>query len=358
MAKLPTQTGEDTARGLIMDNYSTDPSVTGADVSDDGDDDTGDVVGDDAGSVDQLDEQRQQPGEQRAKPQKDLRQRVSHTQPDRNLKADKKGNLVDAQGKVIVRAGNERRFYSEAMTARQEVATHKRVADETNQRLQRAVEIGRELHTELTQFKAQSDQLKQLGMTPQDQLNAMQFYSELRNDPTNTVRRLLTKLAADGIDIQAVGGGGAIDMKSISELIKNTIGEQMTPLKKRTEADEQRQRQERENNEALAKTQNEVNTFFQDNPDALAYAPHIKEILSQPQFRHMSLGEVWARLQLNLERSQRNPPNNRRKPSIPGGRGRPAEGDADNSGMAPVNMRFEDIVKGVLKDNREGRLRA
>jgi hypothetical protein len=120
----------------------------------------------------------------------------------------------------------------------------------------------------------------------------------------------------------------------------------VNPLKERTEA-ERRQTAE---NQQLERRRGEINTeiegFFNQNPDAREYIPVFTQTLQQ--FPGMTLGEVWARIQLHFAQnpqSRRQSQNSPRR-SLPSGRGAPANGGAGD--MAPVTDSYETIIRDAL----------
>jgi len=270
------------------------------------------------------------------------------------VRPDAKGNLVDARGNVVARAGKEARFYQQAANASRQLqsvqaqaAAH--VSDLTN-RLQRAVEIGKEVYSRFETLQAQNAQMTKLGISPQEQLEAMQLVAMSKSNPVQALKTLLTRAAANGIDLSELGLNGGTDMKSLADMLRGEIQQQMQPLRQRTEAEQRQQQQQREQEQAFNGAKVHVAQFFAQNPDAKPYLPVLDSVLQR--YPQMSLGEIWAKLQLHLAQRQMRGPapedRTRQRGAFPTGRGRlPARA---KSQMADVNLSYEQIARQVMSD--------
>lgn len=291
--------------------------------------------------------------------------RVSHTKQFRQaaeVKPDGKGNLVNAQGQVVAKAGKEARLYQDAHNARQKAAQVEQRAqaaqnDLTN-RLNEAVSIGTKALTELKAIKEQGNEASKLGLNPQQHLEALQLFKEGLDNPVQLLKKLLTRAAANGIDMAQLGlAQGAIDPKAFLDQMRGEIDKLMNPLKERSAADqaaqEQRQKQEQENNEAFKAVQG----FFDQNPEAKKYLPVFQRIYNDPRFAKMSIDQAWDKIQLNLLRqSQENRGDGKgpRNPSMPSGRRTMPSAEGGEEEIAPVTMQYGDILKDVLKETGYG----
>ena len=302
-------------------------------------------------SRDDNDEQVEAP-----RPQKDdLQKRVTHTEPRQPfarapVKPDKQGNLRDAQGNIVARAGKEARLYTNAHNARVETQRVTAERDDLIQRLEKAVNIGQDIHRELENYKQRDEQVRQFGLEPHEHLDAVQLAAEAKRDPMGTIKKLLTRAAAGGIDLTQLGmQPGGIDAKSLMDMIRGEIAGHMKPVQDRAAQERAEQERKAEESRQAAELQTEVNTFFRNNPNARPYVQMFQEILKQPKFQNMSLGEIWARIQLNLVRAQQNRP---QQPSLPNGRVRPMEGSRRNSN-SPVSpdAEYADIIKDILNQS-------
>ena len=283
--------------------------------------------------------------------------RVTHTEredrapPSRipssaEIKPDGKGNLVNAQGQIVARAGKEARLYQDLHKTRGQAQTLQgQVADVTS-RLRKAVEIGQQLHRDLQTAKSQADAIKQFGLEQADHLTALRLFKELRDNPQQALKNLLTRAATNGINLAELGMQGQFDPKSLLDVVRQEIGAAVNPLKERSEAEKQQQARAAAEQQQREQVQTEVNNFFAANPEAQQYLPVFQQTIKQ--FPDMSLGECWARIQLQLERNpqqRRQPQNSPRGRSLPLGRPTPPQGNND---LAPVSDSYEAIVRAAL----------
>jgi len=333
---------------------------------DDGSDDSGDGLGDSTG------EGRQTAGDsdvdmgegrptRRARDQfgREPKQKKQDQQPQRipssaEVRPDAKGNLVDARGNVVARAGKEARFYQQAANASKQMQAFQaqaeaHVSDLTN-RLQRAVEIGREVYGRLETLQAQNKQMQSLGISPAEQLEAMQLVAMSKTNPVQALKTLLTRAAANGIDLSEIGIQGGVDAKALTDLLKQQISQEMQPLRARTEAEQRQQQQQATQMKAFGDAKVHVAQFFAQNPDARSYLPVLDAVLQKhPQ---MTLNEIWARLQLFLVQRQQtgngNGARTRPRGAFPNGRGRLPP--RNKSEMANVSKSYEQIARDVMSE--------
>lgn len=275
------------------------------------------------------------------------------------IRTDGKGNLVDRKtGQVVARAGAEARMYQKMHRTTQAYEQLQIQQKDTNERLTKAVEIGTQLFERLKEMQNNVGEFapEKHGLTREELVEAIGFAKSGKTDPVGTIKKLLTRAAAGGIDLTQIGlAGGNFDPKSLMDMVRQEIGNQMTPLRERTQRETEQERQTREANESLESSKKELNKFLGQNPEARQYLPVFQQVYSQPQFQHMSLGEVWSRLQLNLlrraqaQQSQQRPANQSRNRNQrpPNGQSRPPVG-SNKTALAPVDMSYEDIVRGLL----------
>lgn len=362
--------------GLDLDNLDGDQG------DDDGDNDEVLEAGDEEiqrsqedDSSDEADLSDEQPARD---PLVDLTARVSHTEqqpsPLPKLTKDKRGNLVDAKGKIVARAGAEARFYYTAHKARNELTQVRTAATaqvrDVASRLERAVAIGTEVATELEKVRGEQKFIADLQLNSDEAREAASLYAEGKKDPVSVIRKLLTRAAARGIDITQLGvQGTGLDAKALLEMVQGELAKGLNPLRER-EAAETRQRQtEEQQTKARDKVTAEVSTFFQTTPKAVAFMKVFEDVMANPANAGMTLNHIWDKIQLNLLNTgktvdgviaelrrgkQRGAPDNRR--SIPRGRGQPQySGNEGDDSMAPISASFDDILKGVLKHHQFGR---
>jgi hypothetical protein len=274
--------------------------------------------------------------------------------PGAEVAADKHGNLLHVgTGRLVAKAGKEARLYQDAHKARGQAQTLQGQLGDVNGRLQKAVEIGRGLHRELESMKAHNKAIEQFGLDQSEHLTALRLFKELRDNPKEALKNILTRAATNGINVTELGLQGGVDSKSLVDMIKQEIGNAVGPIKERTEAERRAAAERQANQSRLGEVQREVDGFFDQNPDAKQYLPVFTQTLKQ--FPGMTLGEVWARIQLHFAQnpqSRRQPQNSPRR-SLPQGRGTPANGGG--SDIAPVSDSYDSIVKDALSKAGFGR---
>lgn len=268
-------------------------------------------------------------------------------QPQQGVRPDNKGNFVDANGRVLARAGAEARLYKTAHQAKQQADRATRERDEINTRLNKAIEIGQELYRENEQLRARDEQFKSLGLEPHELLDAAQLAAEAKRNPGDVIKKLLTRAAASGMDLSSLGLQGGVDPKSLLDMVRTEITNLTKPVQERTAREQQEERQRREEQQASEQVQREVQAFFTDNPQARPYVAVFQAVLRQPQFQHMTLGEVWARIQLNLLKTQRGQNGTQRRPSLPNGRGAVPVQNAQP--IASPDKSYDEIIRDIIR---------
>lgn len=272
-------------------------------------------------------------------------------QPQRQdrLTFDKQGNVVGKDGKILARAGGERRHFENAHNARIALVTEQANHQNTYGRLQQAIGIGEQLGKQLQEahekLKIQSAVASQLGLNEQEHLEALQLFAEGKKDPTTTLKKLLTRAATRGIDLTQLGlQASGVDPSSLMDMVREEIRKGTQPVldveRQRTESERQRQEQE----ENTRRSQAEVEDHFRQNPDMIPYAQVYHRILSDQRFRGMTLNEVMLRIKMNLlQRSRAGRQTGRQPP-----RGRRSLGNQTRDQMADVNSSYDDIIKSAL----------
>jgi hypothetical protein len=342
MAKpnLPDEAAEDT----VFSNLGLSREDLGMDLEGSGNEDlegSGNEGGDEQGSGQ---ENLEQPRVTQTREQQP--QQPSRLPANAEVKPDGKGNLVTADGKIVAKAGKEARLYQDLHKTRGQAQTLQGQLGDVTSRLHKAVEIGQRVHRDLLDAQRQIASVKQFGLDQSEHLTALRLFKELRDNPQQALKNILTRAATNGINIAELGGTAPLDPKSLMDVIRQEIGNAVGPLKERTEAERTRERQQAQDNEHRQRISGEIDSFFTANPDAKQYLPVFTQTIKQ--FPDMTLGEAWARIQLHLatnpqpRRQSQNSPNGR---SLPSGRQVPPQGNSD---IAPVSDSYEAIVKAAL----------
>jgi hypothetical protein len=365
--------------GLSANDLGMDPADdTLPDLDDGGDDDGGGEIGDDQsqrrGLEDRQPDQRgrqqqqQQQRDQRRQPD-DLR--VSHTRPQQlprtaQVRPDQAGNLVDSQGNIVARAGGEARVYQRAFgEARsqyeQQVTQSRQQLEDLNGQFQQSIRIGEQLLQAYNEYKARDEAVSRLGIPPEEQLRAFNLYNSMKSDATGTIKTLIARAAARGVDVMKELGGQAgntgVDPKVLIDLVREEIGKVTAPVKERTEQERRVAEQNERTQAAVQRTRQETQRFFQRNPDAVQYANVMSQMLRDPdpEIHGMSLGEMWARIQLNLRANSGNGSNqnSQQRRQMPNGRSSVMGNGGGSRGqddMAPVSEDYGNIIDAVLAD--------
>jgi hypothetical protein len=313
-----------------------------------------------------------QPREQRQQPDP-LRQNTLKFDPRAQFRQDKKGNLIDPKtGEIIARAGSEARIYQRV---HKQASDYIRAATGNIQnamqtergKLERAVQIGLGYEKELSELRQTFNQINAHELDKTELLEAAAYFRQAKTDPVGVLKNLLTRAAVSGIDITQLGmDGSTFDAKSLVEMVRKEINQGVEPV--RQLADRQNQVREQRETQAqyLQQAERQVTSFFNNVKEATPYTHIFHAVLQQPQFQHMSLGEIWDKIQLHLIRNgvdPRNPPSrsqrqrlngNPRAPSRspPNGQGMaPRGGDGggkSNAGPAHPSMSYDAIIREVL----------
>lgn len=129
------------------------------------------------------------------------------TPPSGRLPANNNGDLVDRNGQVVAKAGNERRFYEAARNAQVD-ATRLRADNER-------------VSTELKAFRDAAVLPQQLGLVPVEVANAMQFMAHFKSDPLGAAKKVFAELQAMGHNLEGITG--SVDMAAIKQMVNDAV---------------------------------------------------------------------------------------------------------------------------------------
>jgi hypothetical protein len=183
-------------------------------------------------------------------------------------------------------------------------------------------------------------------------LAAAKLFSDMKSRPQEALRSLLTRAAASGINVAELGiqGLNGADAKSMIDLVREEIQKATQPITEQNQRTQETERQRQEREEQDRRAQDEVNYFFAENPEARRYHSVFVKTLQNPEFSNMSLGEIWARIQLNLERQARSGTRpNPRNPRPPQGRGVDMR-EQERNAPAPASQSYDDILRDVMRE--------
>lgn len=267
---------------------------------------------------------------------------------------DENQNVINPQtGEVVAKAGMERRLFTEAHRARTDNARLWQQNQEQSQQLQRAVEIAQELQARYEEVKGQRTGGSKFGLTPQEETTAFDLAQTFKTQgPAAGIKKILTQLAVNGVDVSQLGlgqGAQGLDVKALTDSIREQVKAEMAPLHQRLQRDQQTEEQQRVVSAAVT----EVNQFFQSNPNAKQYAKQLEAIIGR--FPQMSLNEAWLNYQIHLrdtgqwggEQQQQQPVTRQQRRGMPRGRQQPARRAASANGMADPKLSYKQILDDI-----------
>lgn len=279
-------------------------------------------------------------------------------------------NIVDLKGKILAKAGNERRLWQKMTNAERNLVASDTKTKQFAGMVERAIGVGRELKTQLDAANGHINGINQFKLTPPEMTQAMEVFAQIKANPAEGLKKLLTTLAINGINMESLGiqGAGGLDVATLVSELRKEIRSSTAPLAAATQRQTEQDRVASENKANYDRIVNETNNFFNVNSDAVPYAKTFEALLKDPRNKGMTLNEAWLKIQLHLERNPgqkitSNPANNARRSGNrtqrrvpPSGRNRPngefnsnSSGDA-NDAPAPLNQTYKEILNGILDE--------
>lgn len=283
----------------------------------------------------------QTPEEQQA-----TQQQQQPTAPAR-LKSDDKGNLVDADGKIVHTAGSERRLYENNQRLTQQNHQAGQQIQQLSQQLQQAQAVNEQVQT-------LNNMPQQLGLTPEDTVLGLQLIKSWRTDPKGTLDYILTEAKAMGHNIEGINGA-QIDTAAVGRL----IDQKMAPFTQ----DREQQQQAQHTQQVAERAYNEFITKY---PDAKLHETVLADMISRD--RSLTADAAYWRLQAwttqqGLDFSQPLEPQfnarqqgvqqpTQTRPMVGGQAPTPQQQQqVQRPAMAPADADFEDIVRDAMQEN-------
>jgi len=192
-------------------------------------------------------------------------------------------DLVDAQGNVVATGGKERRFYE---TAQREKARADATAKEVST-LQAQIEAINSAGTLSTQY----------DLTPEELTTGAQLIASYKNNPIETIQYMLTQAQASGHNIDAIGGGGGMDMQAVKSMLDSALSPLVKEQSDRTDT-------QAANDRAL-----EIyDEFSAKYPDAAVHEGSLARLLQQepslsPEAAYFKLQSYYAQRNLDWTKS-------------------------------------------------------
>lgn len=183
------------------------------------------------------------------------------------------GSVVGPDGKIIAKAGSERRHWEEARRQAQRAAAAEGKINEANQRV------------------AQAEQYvfagKQLGLAADEQIVALRYFAWFKKAPEEALKYLLTDAQAKGYNMTTILGdyaSGGVNMEAVGKMVQNAV----KPI---VDREQQAERQRQSDAEAAQ----EVSQLYSDFPNAPVHEDLIVKVMQQ--IPTLSLREAYLRIE-------------------------------------------------------------
>ena len=209
-----------------------------------------------------------------AKPQGEQQQTQQPATNGRTHTYAADGSVVGPDGKVIAKAGSERRHWERARQQEQRAVAAERSVAELNQRVGQAEQI--------THWS------KQLGMSPEEHMSAVRIFGWYKKEPEQALKWLLTEAQAKGYNMQAILGGEAAQGGVNMDAMRRLVQEQVQPLVERNQ-------QEQAWQQAQQAAGNELQQFYAEFPDAAVHEDVVYNVMEQ--LPNLSLREAYLRVE-------------------------------------------------------------
>lgn len=220
---------------------------------------------------------------------------------DQFLKEDENNNLVLNDGTVVAAAGKARQFFEKL----------KREARDQRQQAQQLAVSGLELSRQFQSLHGEYEKLKtqpkldlatETGLQPADVDMTINLMKEYKRDPISAVKKLLTQMHTNGIDVSTLGVGTAIDPTTMKETLTSIVTDM---LAKQSPQSKEIAGQPMTHEQAVQ----EATAFLTKYPEAKQHENAIAN--AKMKFPEMGLEEIWLRFQLHLSKNpqqQQQPP--------------------------------------------------
>lgn len=313
--------------------------------------------------LDPFGQQQQVPNQQQQLPEPPQQQQQQFAH--RDVVADRQGNLINpTTGKIVAKAGVQARMYQSGFSAaRQEVNDLRSFAHDTRNRLDQAVNIAQQVMQERDNVKQEYEKLsaaaKQAALSPQEHIEALNFAAMAKSNPVQFIKNVLTRAHANGIKLDELGiaQNGGIDAASLMSMLDQRLTERLAPVTQQAEQVNQQRQAETERAQRERETIGQVQSFFDQNPDMVQYAPIFKGIYESgnPALAGMTLPQIQSAIYRNLAKrgaANQQPQNQQQQnlgqpPRVPNGRGNVPAPQRD--GVASVDTSYDDIIKDALR---------
>jgi len=179
--------------------------------------------------------------------------------------ADGKGNIVDRSGKVLARAGEGARLWQEASRATAQVGNLQRQLDTATRKLQGQEQLISQAN-EIVNLPAK------LGISREDYNEGVTLMSRWRADPVGVAKEVVARTLTFGYNVTDILGktaGDALEMRGISQMIKEATAPLIAERNARTQT-----------TEVDAKTQQAYQHFVDTHEHAETHAEAIANLMN------------------------------------------------------------------------------
>ena len=270
--------------------------------------------------------------------------------------ANSAGDLVDQAGRVIARAGNERRFYESWRNAAIQLQRAGREMQTRDQRIQ-------QLEGQLRGHTEAANAPQSLGLNPQEAVAGMRLFAQFKRSPVDTLKFMLAEVQSLGHDLTGIIDGG-VNAQAISTMLDRRLAPLMSQH-------QQQQREAQQRNEI----DQQVNSFYNEFPDAQVHDAALGELLTRNptltpreayfmlQNHYIKNGWDWS-VPLNVIMTQQRAPARQpaqqtqmqQRQSLPNGRGartaqQPQTRAVGQDELAHEDDSWENIIRGSMRNS-------
>lgn len=181
-------------------------------------------------------------------------QQQQQRQFGQRVREDGRGNFVDEKGKMVARAGAERRLYEQARRFENDLINERNTVQKASQavrqlqtRLQQAEQHVQQIQQNAPKELEAVSQARKSGMQDQEIALGIDIVAQLKANPIQGVRRVLQSAQAQGYNLkdilgEDVQGTSGIDMGAVKQMIDTQL-QPITEAQRRQQAEEQRQQE-------------------------------------------------------------------------------------------------------------------
>lgn len=297
-------------------------------------------------------------------PNQQAQERQAQQKPEGWLEPDAKGNLVDANGKIVAKAGSERRLYETSVRARHE-------RDNAVREQERLYNESQQLQSRVKELEKAATVYKQFGLDDNEFAEGLGFLQMYKQNPMQIAGAMLTDLAQKGYDLGTllsryiqVGEDGQVRVAPSQngqlnpQTVQHMVQQAVNPL-----LEQQRRQQEQElNRTRIQREAVETANRFLSNP-AFPYARVHEQTIAQMLSKNPSLSPegAYAQLQqwamqngldfsqdLGAQVNQRQQP--RQPPNLNLGNGGAEARPLETPNVNPASDSPQDIVRAAMAD--------